>query len=318
MLDPKQLGIKDWILSNFKGALLVSDNKEARFPCPKCGHESFYFNLIKGLGFCHRCHYSPNTKTLSDLIGVSPAGDAPFFSPEIQKPPVNVQFPAHAVPVKYDSKAIEALASRGISLNLAETFQILVWRDFIMVPVYEGQKLVNIVSRRFNRTKKGKEIFTSIPHKERYLYQKGVRTTDYLFNFNPQFPHVTLVENTFNSIWLSTNKRGVSSFPSGFKSQQFVSNFGSYLSDKQIETIKNSGIETVFFLWDERAIATKYVSKLKQLGIKAGSFFLRQGQPDDYNKDMIDRISSDAHYYLSFGSFDSWVKQQKESFYYFT
>jgi hypothetical protein len=158
-------------------------------------------------------------------------------------------------------------------------------------------------------------MWSNIPHKERYLYQKGVKTSDYLFNFNPIVNHLTLVENTFNSIWLNEDKYGVPTFPGGFTTQQFVSNFGSYLSERQTQTIINSQVSTVFFLWDAKAISTNYVNKLRRLGIKAGSFFLKEGQPDDYEKNSISKISSEAHLHLLNGDFDHWVKNQPMSMY---
>lgn len=268
----------------------VKSGDEYRFPCPKCNHKNFYWNIKKNVGHCFRasCQYSPKEEE-SPL----PSGGGDFFSPEKE---VKVEFQKDSVYIRRDKKALEALISRGISYDVAIKYGVRSWRNYIQVPVFMQGKLVNIVQRKINRKASGKEIFSSVPHEERYLYLKGVKTSKYLFNFsNYKYPatNLTLVENTFNAMWLSTS-----------------TNFGSHLSRDQIGLIKNSLVRRVLILWDARAPTLAAVNALRKAGVKCESFFLRKGQPDDYPQETILNIIRFAHRNIRNDSFSDWIREQ--------
>ena len=275
-------------------AIKVGDN-EYKFPCPKCGHENHYYNIKKGVSYCHRasCHYTFH--------------DVDYSPVEIKEEPkenkLSIHFPSDAVSIKYDKKVIEALQSRNISLETAIKYKLRSWRDYIQIPVYHKHKLVNLVQRKINRKETGKKIFSSVPHKERYLYIKGVSTTDYLFNWDDiaqtNQRGVVLIENTFNVLW----------FKRSFIFS-LTTTFGSHLSDKQVELIRNSNVKYVLILWDQGASANKAINKLRKIGVRAENFFLRKGQPDDYNKQEIQKIIREGIHAISINKWENWITEQ--------
>ena len=275
-------------------------------PCPKCGHENFYFNVQKRLGYCHRakCHNRPKLSDLIDIVGYRPGpseASGLFFRPEKKTKQIKVELPSDAIPVKEDLEARDALQLRGISGDSAARYQIHSTQHYIIVPVFHYRKLVNLVQRRIQR---GSDNIWDVPHKQRYLYLKGVSTSKYLFNYPFESNrHLTLVENSFNTIWLNDTVN----LPWAHITS---TNFGSHLSDAQIELIIKSDVETVFFLWDQGAIATDAITKLKKAGIRAGSFFLKKGQPDDYTKSEIIRIIDEAHLALGQGRFYEFLQRE--------
>ena len=79
--------ILQWIL----GAVEVEKRQgnELNFPCPTCGHEAYYFNIKKVLGYCHRagCHATFDLDQMINIVGYGPelAGYVPGMEKKEQK-----------------------------------------------------------------------------------------------------------------------------------------------------------------------------------------------------------------------------------------
>lgn len=305
--------IRNWILTSFAVAAEAGD--ELKFACPKCGHDNFYFNTKKKIGWCHRakCHYRPTLKTLIDLIGFGPGpsqASGLFFGPGKKTPESlspKVEIPEWAWAAYDDETVRRSLYRRGIDYQKIHSYDIECDRDFIFIPVREKGKLVNIVQRRISR---GSEDIFNVPHKQRYLYVKGVRTTDYLFDWDviKRYETLTLVENTFNAI--AMNPGNNIRRQSIVQSMVVSTNFGSHLSDRQAELIKNSNVKQVLILWDEGAPATKAIEKLKKIGVRAESFSLAKGQPDDYKFSDWNHIILEAHKAILCGEYSNFIERQ--------
>jgi hypothetical protein len=119
----------------------------------------------------------------------------------------------------------------------------------------------------------------------RYLYCPGVKTREYIFNWDNarHWKRLSLVENTFNAMWL--------------RNYQYTTNFGSHMSEAQAQLIAASAVESVVLVWDENAEreAEKAVNLLQnKFGIPA-AYVKISGQPDDHPKEMLLGILDQAH-----------------------
>jgi len=272
--------IVHWLLGNF--AVSNSSHNELRFPCPYCGYDNFYFNIDKNVGYCHKakCHKKPSLDDLIYLIGYSPemAGYIPSIDNAKAKGPVEVAIPkgCWSILERNDTWAIDCLLNRGVELSDIAEFDIQADDISIVIPVHEGGTLLNYVRRFVDRSEPAENGFTKGSAK-RYRYCHGVKTTDFLFNWDiaSQWDTLTLVENTFNAIWL--------------KDLQITTNFGSYLSNKQCKQILRSKCKKVNILWDEGANYTRPTRTLQALGIPAQEIIIK-GQPDNYSKKEIKEL----------------------------
>ena len=283
-----------WLRGAF--AIESCQGDEVKFPCPYCQHPSFYFNLKKRVGFCHRaeCHQKPSVSDLIGLVGYGPelAGYVPEIDNQsVSRAPVVVSLPTMSVPIhsREDRWAAKCLAYRGVNAWDIEAFDIHSTQNQIIVPVSYKGKLVQYVARFINRDMKPKNGFTK--QGRRYLYFRGSKITNYLFDWDRarDWEYLTLVENTFNAIWL----RGL----------HVTTNFGSFLSDQQVKLITGSGVKQVLFLWDEKANSTKAIKKLREAGIRADYCPLK-GQPDDHGKDFLTRKIGICHNGIERGSYN--------------
>lgn len=276
--------IYKWITGAFP--VETFKNKEVKFPCPYCEHPNFYFNISKKIGFCHRdsCHRKPTLDDLIEIVGYGPelAGYVPEFDNREGKILPKVSLPPNCAPIKLrpDSWAEKALYWRGISMFQIRKYNIHSSKNQIIIPVYnENKDLVQYVGRFIDRTKPPLRGFNT--GKRRYEYAEGVPITNYLFKSLKWDEELTLVENTFNAIWLD---------PIG----EVNTNFGSHLSDTQVEIIKNSHVQQVLFLWDEGANSSKAIEKLKKIGVKA-SYFPIYKQPDDHQYEDLKETIWECH-----------------------
>jgi uncharacterized Zn-finger protein len=244
---------------------------EIKTDCPYCGHSGFYFNVAKQIGFCHRdrCHRSPTLKDLIDKKGFGPEEHG-FSEPinvseekrEIELPGDPLVFRAGEGFLTRFPDAARYLFNRNITYEDMIRFGMTFDGSRIYVPVKEEGRIVNYV---------GRDITGKLPLK--YKYCSGQKTTNHLFGWDEcmNWGYVTLVENTFVSIWLRNQIN-------------CTTNFGSHLSRKQIEMIGQSpNIQRVFIMWDEGAEgkAERAVRNLGQEGVAAQSCIMK-GQPDDH------------------------------------
>lgn len=265
------MNLASWITKNF--SVSSSQGKEVQFPCPKCGFDKFYFNTSKKAGYCHRasCHFKCGIKELNKFARAQfkDTGEAQIDAPKAQKA---IKLPFSAVPLvdRLDGElvtnfhdVVEYVAARGVTP--AKQFQFKLHWDgtYVYIPVYSEGKLVNYV---------GRVAWWTPSDLKRYDYPSGASTRDYLFNWDTAklWSDLVLVENTFNGIWLSDYCHA-------------TTNFGSDLSQTQIELIAKSKVKNVVFLWDEGAewAAGRARERLTEAGVSSTVLKIK-GQPDDH------------------------------------
>lgn len=247
--------------------------------CPVCGHKDFHFNIKNRVGFCHRaaCHYSPTFEELCDLAGYTP--DEISFMPEREEvvkeirvtlPGTKLAFYAMGQLMTHSQEALDYLLNRGLTVEDIIRWNITYDGVRVYVPVMREGQLYNYVGRDITGTQERK-----------YLYCGGVKTSHWLFGWDEckDWDHITLVENTFNSIAYRNDIN-------------CTTNFGSYLSNEQLDLIKKSKIKTVCLMWDENTqdSAEKTVKRLRYNGIHAAYCWMKK-QPDDHSKDEILQIA---------------------------
>ncbi len=287
--------IEAWLLNSFPVDTKVG--AEYKFPCPKCSHDNFYFNSRKLKGFCHRaaCHFSPSLKELVKLIGHGPdeeAGFIPFPANNLDDKQAKISLPPNAVPLVYLDESNMWMTRYQNPLHALERERRLFLQDIlkwnihfdpttnrIIVPVYEEGKLVQYVGRLLWGVRGTGE------GDKRYKYASGASIGKYLLGWGEakRWEKLTLVENTFNAIWL--------------RDKLYCStNFGSHLSKEQIDKIEKSKVKSVVLLWDEgaEARAEKAVRQLHKRAINA-VYLVIKGQPDDYRLEDLIEICNNAH-----------------------
>lgn len=253
---------------------------ELNTDCPRCGHKDFHFNIKSRVGFCHRagCHWSPSFEELCDLAGYKP--DELFLMPDrieeereviVELPGQPLVFYALDKLMTHSQDALDYLLKRGLTVDDMIRWKITFDGMRVYVPIMKEGQLYNYVGRDITGTSDKK-----------YKYATGVKTSRWIFGWDESklWDHITLVENTFNSI------RYRNLF-------NCTTNFGSYLSDYQIDLIKKSKVKTVILLWDAHTFesAEKVVKKLRYNGIHA-CYCWMQGQPDDHPIETIVDIAS--------------------------
>ncbi len=276
MAEYSKADILQWVL----GACEVQKRQgnELNFACPACGHHAFYFNVKKVQGFCHRagCQTTYNLESMINEIGYGPelAGYVPGME-KTEARVVEVTMPKGAVPIEAGSEAAMALDLRGVTWDMIRKWDMHTNKTHIIVPIREAGTLVQYNSRRVNKRAPLKHWFSDLdPDALRYKYASGTPITNFILGWEEckLWDRMTLVENTFVSMWL--RDLGV------------TTNFGSYLSQRQIGMIVHSNVKHVTFLWDEGANSQKAERKLKKVGVSCKSIYIT-GQPDDHSKEEI-------------------------------
>jgi hypothetical protein len=272
--------ITQWLL----GAMAVNkkNGNELQFDCPECDHPQFYFNVAKGVGYCHRatCRETFPLDRLIDVVGYPPelAGYVPALDnidTVLAKP---VALPKEATKIHWDDREVYALETRGVTWEHIQQFDIRSDGKRLYVPVYEGGELVQYNSRRINRAALTYEGWFKAGPKP-YRYASGHPITNYFLGWEEcrLWPELVLVENTFVSIWL--------------RHLHCTATFGSHLSDTHIDKILHSKVKKVTFLWDSGTglASEKAVKKLRALGIDCKVITLA-GQPDDLELAEIEEM----------------------------
>ena len=286
------MDLESWLNKSF--GITAKTGNEVRFPCPKCGHHSFYFNVVKMIGYCHRasCSWKPTVKDLNRHTRIQFGN--PVYN-RIDDNPTNVPRAVEIVLPEADllvtkedgllvtryQNAVEEVSKRGVSPEDQFRFKLAFNGIRVYVPVYYQGKLVNYVGRR--AWWKDRELDAAgVP---KYEYCTGAKTQDFIFNWDEMRlrDKLSLTENTFNGIWLMNKCDG-------------STNFGSSLSKVQLELIRMSKIKSVVLLWDEGADARaiKACRSLQKFGIPA-AFVRMKGQPDNHPVETLIEWSQKAH-----------------------
>jgi hypothetical protein len=275
--------IREWFGRAF--GIEAETNDELKTFCPYCRHPNFYFNIKKQIGWCHRasCHNKPSLDDLIFKAGYSPDEFGGFFnklieeekkiSSTIELPGTKVLFYEEGTLMTSWPETVNYLIRRGLDEYDILRFGLTCDGRRVYVPVYRGDTLENYVSRDLTGFSERK-----------YLYAPGRKTTKWLFGWDEAigWPTLTLVENTFVSIWLRDKLH-------------CSTNFGSYLSEEQAKLIQASKVNNVVILWDEGAHvkALRAVKLLRKHGINA-AFAYMKGQPDDHPFDLIYEITENT------------------------
>ncbi len=280
--DAKQLAY--WILSN--AAAVESGGVEFNFPCPHCGHTSHYFNVKKAIGFCHKagCKRVTTVAALEQAFGNTPdsvvVGYVSYEHEVSAKQEVPVKLPVGVDAIvyrvegtlytNYPEVVTQLEKTRFIDSSLAHRWGLLLdpIRERIIIPVFFKGTLQNYVSRSVWWK-------ASVSEYKRYEYPKGHNIKRWLFGWDEAktFQRLTLVENTFNAIWLRSTLH-------------CTSNFGSDLSKQQIDLIFKSKVQEVTFLWDYGAEqrTQKAMNALSKVGVDCRMVKLTEEkqQPDNW------------------------------------
>jgi hypothetical protein len=286
------MDLEGWLNKSF--GITGKSGDEVQFPCPKCKHSSFFFNIKKQIGFCHRatCNYKPRIKDLNRHTRTQ-FGNAVYE--QIDDNPNNVPrvheivLPeADLLVTKVDGElhtkyanAVLEVDNRGVTPEDQFRFKLAFNGIRVYIPVYYQGKLVNYVGRR--AWWKDEELERAgVP---KYEYCTGAKTNDFIFNWDEMKlrDKLVLVENSFNGIWLMNKCNG-------------TTNFGSSLSKVQIELIRLSRVKSVVFLWDEGAEkrASVACASLQKLGIPA-AFLKITRQPDNHSAEQLTAWVQGAH-----------------------
>jgi hypothetical protein len=274
--------ITNWLLENF--SVNTIRGNEVGFPCPECLHKSFSFNVKKEIGHCFRvsCLFSPTIETLVDQVGspVELSGYLPQLDDRVEKEHSRVSLPvdAYSIVSLNDTWAMQALRYRNITPDKIAIFNIHASREWIYVPVYEEGVLVQYVGRSIDRERDASEGFRANAHARRYDYFSGVPISNYLLGWGEckLWDSLTLVENTFNAIWLRYDLH-------------CTTNFGSHLSKRQVDKIKRSKVKQVNIMFDYGAElrAEQAERRLTDAGVNVKVIHLPHGQPDDYELEYL-------------------------------
>ncbi len=278
MTEYSRQDITNWILGAF--AVNASKGNELQFACPVCDHGSCYFNVDKQVGFCHRakCRTTFTMDEMIDEVGYPP--ELGGYNPVVAKPKVELtpmKLPDGATKIHWDDREVEVLATRGVTWEHIQQFDIRSDDTRLYVPVYEDGELRQYNSRRIDRSKPTEDWFNAGP--KPYKYASGHPITHYFLGWEEckLWEDLVVVENTFVSMWL--------------RHLHATATFGSHLSDTHIDKIKHSRIKKVTFLWDSGTeyASEKAVKKLRALGIECRVITLK-GQPDDHSEKEIEEM----------------------------
>lgn len=289
-----KLSILDWIHRNFAVDRYNESRGEVQFKCPKCGHPRFYFNLNKKVGFCHkaRCHFKPSLDELTKFRGSEPSEYLINSRPSNPRPAITKTFSSPAdylhrntIPLisKVDGKLsieveedVEKVLERNLTLEQIYSYKIRSSSTRIFIPVYEDGVIKNYVSR--------KKWWFDHPG-PKYLYHPGGSIGAHLFAWDEakHFSYITLVENTFNSIWLRPHINAVATFSAN-------------ITHNQAELIRKSKCRKVIMLWDEGTLGRSLPlsSHIRNaMGINC-SILRITGEPEDYGVSFLREIVSMA------------------------
>lgn len=279
----------DWIYSF---GVQSSSNGELCLTCPSCRRPKLYFNLAKRIGHCHfdKCRFHVQPATIRRLREYTRLSFDKFDTVE-EKPEVpyaeTVEMPEGSEPLVSMDKgqfitrypvAAEEVTKRGIQYPLQYKYDFHFDGDRVYVPVFYKNKRVSYV---------GRAAWWFPNEMLRYRYPTGTKIGNYLFDWDSLLlrfeydPVLVLVENTFNCINYNNNLI-----------HNVSTNFGSHLSDSQIDMILASGVKQVCLLWDggSQQSAARAAGKLRDFGVNCSYLSLPgKDQPDSY---PIEKVNS--------------------------
>lgn len=245
----------EYIETNFKFKIVSSGTEYQINYCPFCCKEKddarIYISIKDGLGFCHHCGtgFSPvkfvmenekvDKKTAFKILKLKEGSYHKIPSKYIDKD-VKIEFP-ETVEITEGHIALEYLKKRNVDLQMVEFFQLRYdfQRKRILIPIFDIDGKMG--------SWQGRDITGKSKYK--YLFPKGFKGAEYLYNINNIVSGTYLVisEGVFDVFgWYTSGITNV------------VATFGKKISDKQIEYIYQKKPKKIFIAWDSDAILEKY------------------------------------------------------------
>jgi len=262
------LDIETFVKLNFE-VVRRSGDEVVLNPCPGCGDtHHFYFNVRKGLGYCFKCGFAANIFQLKKR-----------FKREVieDREPVKESAPTFKISLPSmvrNADLINYMQSRFVPLKRIRDYQIGLctrglYRDRVIIPVCECGRIAGFVARSVNGAKR------------KYLYPKGFKVKQFLFNYENVAPEreIILVEGVFD----------VLRHP-----YQTLALFGKTISKVQIKKVLQKKPSRVYVCLDPDA--TKEALKV------AEAFFMRvptylvrlEKDPGDTDEETFQRALQNA------------------------
>ena len=199
------------------------------------GQKSFYFDAEENWYHCFSCKESGSFSSLLNKMGVSAFDilelvNFSFESVEdvrVDKSPNKIILPI---------KTSEYYLGRGFSSKLLKRFKIVQES----VTLKSGDRVVeHIIPSIQNNLVVGYEAFYLLPSgiKERRT-SDGYQKSEYLYNFNPELEEAFMVEGPADTLRLTSYGEDV------------ISTWGTNLSEKQVQIIKESKLKTLILCAD--------------------------------------------------------------------
>jgi len=142
--------------------------------CPFCSDDKWHFYINSGEGgpyFCHKCNEKGNLWSLKKHMGDIQESIQPAFrKPAPKAPTQGIDVKYHNALLK-NQKAMDYLKGRGINIDTIKRFKIGFAHkdniDYIAIPHYRSDKLVNI---KFRSLPPAKKTFRRIPDCKSVLF----------------------------------------------------------------------------------------------------------------------------------------------------
>ena len=291
------------------------NEEEVRLDCLQDGcpnpKKHLYFNVVKGVGYCHRCNSSMTLKELICSLNGTSIEDA---SSMIEGVGVNriVRLQNRLKLLKERGKVEESCPSpvslpsgfRVFTPEEAETHFYLKkrkiprdtvlnhrmgycltgrWADRLIIPLYQRGELMGFIGRSFfdppsSLSPIGKKIWARANSYVKVLNVKGFNSSKLLFNYDRFGEEVIVTEGVFDALRCG---------PSG------TALFGKRMSSYQEGLLKEKNPEKVYILLDRDAYkeAREIAFRLSKIGLNVYLGRLTKVKdPGKLLKDQIDEV----------------------------
>ena len=275
--------------------------------CPN-PHNHLYFNVFKGVGFCHRCSTPVTIKELVCLLtGVSleeatatveGVGEERLcllssrlehlMSPKrpSTEDHLSVDLPLGFRPFsKKDASCFPYLKKRGIPNAVALAHKMGSckqgrWNDRLIIPIYQNHKLQGFVGRSIydpprHLSKTGKKVWARAHSYVKVLNVKGFNSSKLLFNYDNVKEEMIITEGIFDALRCGSSG---------------VALFGKRMSPHQETLIKRKNPLKIYIMLDSDAYVEgeEIAERLSSVGLNV--FLAKVGHGKDPGSLMEDQI----------------------------
>ena len=266
---------------------------------PDCPNPTnhLYFNIKKGIGFCHRCqsvttiqglirHYTGVSWKEADNIvkgrGVHKAKNlmdrlnSIISLPDVDQEVTQISLPEGFISFSSDLYEFPYLEKRGIPYEMASELGMGFcdygrWKDRLIIPVYEDFELKGFVGRSIydppkELSKAGEKVWARFNSYKKILNPKGFSSSRLIYNYDNIEDKIIITEGIFDAI---------SVFPYG------VALFGKHMSTYQQSKILLKKPKQIYVMLDSdaKADALAIAESLSMSGIDTFMVSLPDGDP---------------------------------------